>query len=281
MSIHQSGNNFHFSCHLFPWGEDYERGLKDLALSNISSVEIGSKHLLKYEHRIMDWKKKLDHARLHVSAIFEFGHFANWEKRREIYLHHDRLSKLLSKVDVDTVILGPGMRFPAKGTDRSANMIKMINEINKRYRNYGIKMGIHPHYAQCIFSESEIDTIFQQISEDIYLVPDIEHLVRANIDIIPFLQKYMDKIMAIHLKDIQFADPAQTNFSNTTKFIKPCILGTGDLNLLEIFDVLIENQYSNWLTLEMGAGDPNPDASLNSCIAYLKKNKLMLNPLLS
>ncbi|GKS10696.1 hypothetical protein YDYSY3_16960 [Paenibacillus chitinolyticus] len=259
------------SCQLTPWGEAYRTGLKELAALDVAYVEIGSRLLLPFEREMDRWRELLDETGHSVSGVFEFGHFAGWNRRREIYLHHDRLARMLESAGIGRVILGPGIRLKRSwtGEDR-LRMVAMAAEIHKRYSFYGVAAAIHPHISHCIYTREEIDYVMERTPGDLGLVPDVGHLHEAGIAVRDLLERYGPRITALHVKD---ARPAESDpwsarpGSRKTVFTE---LGGGMLDLSSLLQDLAGHDFSGFLTLEMDEVSCPPGEAVRLSLDVLK-----------
>lgn len=230
------------ACQLLAWGSNLQEGLVEVSKADYRYIEIGSKIILKFEKKLEEWNLLLNQYNLKVSAVFEFGHFSLWDKRREIYFHHERLARLLYRSNITQIILAPGLKLRSNpGLDL---IIKMAEEIYSRYAMYGIRVGIHPHYAQCISSLDEIKLFMEHVSSPIFLVPDLGHMALSEVDWKILFTKFLDKITCIHLKD------AKIDYSNTALRLMHCKIGEGELGVEEFIQQLKEIGYCEWLTIE-------------------------------
>ncbi|MBV6713650.1 sugar phosphate isomerase/epimerase family protein [Paenibacillus chitinolyticus] len=259
------------SCQLTPWGEAYRTGLKELAALDVTYVEIGSRLLLPFEREINRWRELLNETGHSVSGVFEFGHFAGWNRRREIYLHHDRLARMLESAGIGRVILGPGIRLKRSWTEEDRHrMMAMVTEIHKRYSFYGVAADIHPHISHCIYTREEIDYVMERAPDDLGLVPDVGHLHEAGIAMRDLLERYGPRITALHVKDARPAegDPRSARpGSRKTVFTE---LGSGMLDLSSLLQDLAGHDFSGFLTLEMDEVSCPPGEAVRLSLDVLK-----------
>ncbi len=238
-----------YSCQLSLWGNRYRDGMNSLRNSIVSGIEVGSVILMRYERDPAAWLDMTEEYGLHTSAVYEFGHFNNWPKRREIYLHHDRVGALLRKLHIPLVILGPGIRFQKhRSPEDNERLLRMVAEIAKRYEAHGVHMAIHPHWGHCIYEGDEIHMVMAHTAQSVGLVPDLGHIAEAGIDFMNMLQMYLDRMPCIHLKDFKRlptapSGPHQRRFGF-------CEMGRGEGNIIQIITYLQQTGYSGWLTLE-------------------------------
>ncbi|MBU8772111.1 sugar phosphate isomerase/epimerase [Cytobacillus oceanisediminis] len=236
----------------------------------INSFELGSHEFIRNSKNLSMWNEQLERHKLKVSAIYDFGHFSNWSKRREIYIHHELMGLQLSNANIKNVVLGPGIRFKKTWEkEDQERMIKMISEISKRYKHYGIKMGIHPHYAHCIFNKHEIDYVMDK-TKDVYLVPDIEHLFEAYIDERDFIKEYISRILCIHVKDVKVQTYSNPLKEGIFKKGKSCNLGKGDMDLQGFFSLLTQLKYDKWITIEIDKPTYGPEIDIKESLDFVK-----------
>ncbi|SEF85764.1 sugar phosphate isomerase/epimerase [Paenibacillus sp. UNC499MF] len=262
------------SCQLTPWGEAYRDGLKELAALDVAYIEIGSRLLLPFEREISRWRELLDETGHSVSGVFEFGHFAGWNRRREIYLHHDRLARMLEPAGIGRVILGPGIRLKRgwTGEDR-LRMVAMVAEIHKRYSFYGVAAAIHPHISHCIYTQEEIDYVMERAPGGLGLVPDVGHLHEAGIGMRHLLKRYGPRITALHVKD---ARPAESGPGNARPGSRKSVfteLGGGTLDLPSLLQDLIAHDFRGFLTLEMDEVSCPPGEAVRLSLDVLEREK--------
>ena len=157
---------------------------------------------------------------------------------------------------------GPnGLDRPPGGTtmDQLKAAARNTNELGKRVNEeLGMKMGFHPHIWSPIQNEHEMTTILE-LTDPRYvgLVPDTAHFVLAGMDPVKMVQKYYSRVVAIHLKD---TDRKYRNWSGPTptqaehrehNLYQP--VGSGGVDVVGLFRVLREHNYSYWVTLDYDA----------------------------
>ncbi|WP_250886676.1 sugar phosphate isomerase/epimerase [Bacillus sp. SM2101] len=186
-----------------------------------------------------------------ITGVYEFGHFGIWDNRRSIYLHHDKLSDLLYRLKIDSIILSSGFLFK-NHTNSKDKFLKMISEITKRYHKNGIKVGIHPHAGTSIFTRDDIDYVLEGQKEHISLVPDLNHLRKAQVNPYDLFKVYKDHISEFHI--------------------------TGSEQELDFLSFLSREMYHQKLTLEVDRVESNAKVVLQNSLnnidnLFYKHNK--------
>ncbi|MDA8585086.1 sugar phosphate isomerase/epimerase [Rhodobacteraceae bacterium] len=157
--------------------------------------------------------------------------------------------------------------------DRIATVAKMGAE------DYGLTVGIHAHAAGFMDFEPELDRLLSEVDESILKICfDTGHHSYAGFDPVAFMQRNIGRISYMHFKDIDPAIKAdvitkRTGFYDACGQGIFCNLGDGDVDFPAVRQVLLDNGFEGWCTVEQDcdpAGDTSPvdDAKLNA--TYLK-----------
>lgn len=152
--------------------------------------------------------------------------------------------------------------------NRIANIAKMGAE------DYGLTVGIHAHAAGFMDFEPELERLLNEVDESILKICfDTGHHSYAGFDPVAFMKKHIDRISYMHFKDIDPAVKADV-VANRTDFYKACgqgifcNLGQGDVDFQAVRQILIDNDFSGWCTVEQDCdpsvpGTPLEDAAAN------------------
>lgn len=139
---------------------------------------------------------------------------------------------------------------------------------------YGLTVGMHAHAAGFIDFEPELERLLDEVDEDVLKICfDTGHHSYAGFDPVAFMKRHINRISYMHFKDI---DPkVKTDvIANRTGFYDACgqgifcNLGDGDVDFGAVRQVLLDNNFDGWCTVEQDcdpAGDTSPidDAKLN------------------
>lgn len=144
--------------------------------------------------------------------------------------------------------------------DRIATVAKMGAE------EYGLTVGIHAHAAGFMDFEPELDRLLNEVDESILKICfDTGHHSYAGFDPIAFMKRNIDRISYMHFKDIDPKVKADV-IANRTGFYDACadgifcILGQGDVDFPAVRQVLLDNGFEGWCTVEQDC-DPQGETS--------------------
>ena len=135
----------------------------------------------------------------------------------------------------------------------------------------------HHHMGTGVQTAEEIDTFMSLIDpEKVFLLFDSGHLTFAGIDPVPVLEKYIDRIKHVHLKDVRLPirDKAQQEGWSFLQAVREGVFtvpGDGDVDFAPIFDILEKSGYEGWVVVE-AEQDPakaNPFEYAKKARAYI------------
>ena len=135
----------------------------------------------------------------------------------------------------------------------------------------------HHHMGTGVQTAEEIDTFMSLIDpEKVFLLFDSGHLTFAGIDPVPVLEKYVDRIKHVHLKDVRLPirDKAREEGWSFLQAVREGVFtvpGDGDVDFAPIFDILEKSGYEGWVVVE-AEQDPakaNPFEYAQKARAYI------------
>ena len=141
-------------------------------------------------------------------------------------------------------------------------------------QEHGLTVGIHAHAAGFMDFEPELEKLLDEVDEKVLKICfDTGHHSYAGFDPVAFMKKHIGRISYMHFKDI---DPkVKTDvIENRTDFYKACgqgifcNLGQGDVDFPAVRQVLLDNGFEGWCTVEQDCdpsmpGTPLEDARAN------------------
>ena len=127
----------------------------------------------------------------------------------------------------------------------------------------GIRPGLHNHVGSLVETEYEIEYVMQQVDASLLGASfDIGHLEWAGIPSAAFLEKYRDRLVDVHLKDLDL-DIAAASRSKPTPyyavsdqrfFLEP---GLGDIDLPAVLQAL-GDAFPGWIIIEVDRPSMEP-----------------------
>lgn len=140
-------------------------------------------------------------------------------------------------------------------------------------QEYGLDVSIHPHAGGFMDFEPEVERLLQDVDADLMKIClDTGHSHYAGFDPVAFMKRHMDRITYVHFKDIDPKVKANV-VANRINFYDACgqgifcNLGDGETDFPAVRQLLLDNGYEGWCTVEQDC-DPEGDTSpINDAIA--------------
>ncbi|QWT23954.1 sugar phosphate isomerase/epimerase [Subtercola sp. PAMC28395] len=130
----------------------------------------------------------------------------------------------------------------------------------------GIRAGLHNHVGTWIETEAEIEQALSDIPASLLGASfDIGHLAWAGIDPVAMISRHQDRLVDLHLKDLDLTIARKTLITPTSYndatdegiFLEP---GLGDLDLDGVIDAL-PDEWAGWMIVEVDRASMPPAAS--------------------
>jgi inosose dehydratase len=131
-----------------------------------------------------------------------------------------------------------------------------LNELGRRTADLGIRLAPHPHIWGPIERPHEVERLLELTDpEYVSLTLDTAHINLGGGDPVALLDKYYDRVVAIHWKDTKAAYRGYTGPTPTQAMHQQEILykdlGAGGVDLLATWRILCERGYQGWITLDL------------------------------
>lgn len=148
-------------------------------------------------------------------------------------------------------------------------LLARLDVIDARAAVRGLRAALHPHVGTMIESGEETERVLRGSSVGLCL--DTGHLLIGGGDPVAIARDWTDRIRHLHLKDVRIdiANQVRDGSLSYTEGVSAGMyvpLGSGDVDLGAIIDVLETHGYDGWYVLEQdmilltepdgGAGDP-------------------------
>ena len=132
---------------------------------------------------------------------------------------------------------------------------KKLSEVAKWSADQGVPLAYHHHMGAFIESEQEVDWLMLGSTPDLHLLFDTGHLLFGGGDIMATLNRWGERILHVHYKDIR-PDVVADVRANDRSFLDGVIAGAftvpgdGCIDFQEVTDALAKMDYSGWIVVE-------------------------------
>jgi sugar phosphate isomerase/epimerase len=136
---------------------------------------------------------------------------------------------------------------------------------------YGVKTVVHNHLGQTVESQKQVEDFLAKCP-DCGLLLDTAHLDGAGGDCMEIIDKYHERIVAIHLKDWVMLDENKplTEWSKRLQF---CELGAGKLGdtNAKVLKTMVKKGFDGWVCVEHDHHQQDPLKDLAVSREYIRK----------
>src|SRR5688572_27046391 len=137
----------------------------------------------------------------------------------------------------------------------------LFNELAEKVAGEGMRVGYHNHgheFQAAPGEEVPWDVFGRETRDDVILQLDLGNAMHGGGDPVPFLRKYADKAVTVHLKDY---DPGNDK----------ALLGEGKLNWDEVFAICEGSGKTEWYIVEQESYAYPPLECVRRCRENLRK----------
>jgi sugar phosphate isomerase/epimerase len=135
---------------------------------------------------------------------------------------------------------------------------------------YGLIAALHNHLGSRVENQGELDA-FMQACPNAHLVFDIGHLHGAGGDVLGTIDRYHDRLAAVHLKDYTIFDHA-VGIDRYRDRLRFCGIGEGNdhLDFQAVVADLSKHGYDGWLFVEHDDHTDEPAKQLKSDLDFVR-----------
>ena len=242
----------------------FEQCISEMALAGFVGSEVGN----KYPRNIETLKKALDLRNLKIASAW-FSSFLTTEPfeltRDNFIKHRDFLHEMGAKVIVvseqGNSIQGlKNKRLfvdkPSFTEEEWLRLAEGLNELGKLAQEKEMSIVYHHHMGTGVQTTEEIDRLLSMTDKDlVYLLYDTGHLKLSGEDLTNVLQRHLQRIKHIHLKDVrqvvaEKVKKEQLSFLSGVREGVFTVPGDGCINFKEIFKIVANSSYKGWMIVE-------------------------------
>jgi inosose dehydratase len=143
-------------------------------------------------------------------------------------------------------------RLDDAGWERLLGGVAAVRDVA---REHGLAVAFHPHAGTWVEFGDEIDRLMGAVDADVGLCVDTGHTAYAGLDVVDLVERYAQRILHMHLKDLDtaalarvLADGATFQESVAAGVFRP--LGEGSVDLPGVAKALRAHGYDGWATFE-------------------------------
>ncbi|PWY53979.1 myo-inosose-2 dehydratase [Legionella qingyii] len=267
----------------------FEQCIKEMSEAGYVGTELGN----KYPREVSVLKKALNERRLQLSSAWFSTYFTEstqYEHTLSRFMEHLSFMRAMGASFINVCECGhsiQGTQQPVLSPQKPefseaqwGKLIQGLHAIGRIAYDFNMRLVYHYHAGTGVFYEHEIDYLMENTSPQlISLLLDTGHAALANIDSLDLINKYNDRILYVHLKDIRAEVLSRVknehmSFMDAVRAGVFTVPGDGAIDFLSIIKMLQKNQYSGWMIVE-AEQDPEkapPLAYARKAFDFLQQN---------
>jgi sugar phosphate isomerase/epimerase len=137
---------------------------------------------------------------------------------------------------------------------------KLMNELSEKVKPHGMLVGYHNHGVEFQAMDGELpwDTFFGNTSKDVVMQLDIGNAMHGGADPLPYLYKYPERAITVHLKEYSKTDAN-------------AFVGEGDVPWRAFFALCRAVGGTEWYIVEYERPGTPPLEAVERCLQNLRK----------
>ena len=241
----------------------FEQCVSEMALAGFTGCEVGN----KYPKDTAVLKKALALRGMEICNAW-FSSFLLTQPYEQVEADFIKHIDFLKEMGAKVVGISE-QSYSIQGTDKAVfeekyvmndaewdRLCSGINKLGRVAKDRGIALTLHHHMGTVVQTEAEIDRLMANTDPDVFsLLFDSGHLAYCGEDYMSVLNKYVDRIRHVHLKDIRPAVIEKVKKEHLS-FLQGVRLGTftvpgdGAIDFAPIFAVLEKAGYEGYVLVE-------------------------------
>lgn len=271
---------------------DVLKEIKDAGFDSVMMEVLDTQTLQSYEKMLKDADLKPAPGYLQVPLPSDHG--KKLEKGSPEWIHWFDLVRRRAEesnyMGLETIFIAPEVSWEpgfhrtnvaaAVGAEPSQEkldeLVEVLTEAAEILNAEGIRPGLHNHVGTWVETEDEVDYVLERIPNDLMGASfDIGHLEWAGVDSKKMIEKYKDRIVDLHIKDLdmEVAEDSRKNpapyrvTSDRGIFLEP---GLGQVDIEGALRALPDD-FDGTIIIEVDKASMEPSESARTTAKWLKE----------
>ena len=139
---------------------------------------------------------------------------------------------------------------------------QLLPLVNKKVQEYDIKLAIHNHGPtdKVYPTPASAYELIKDLDKRIGLCNDIGHTMRAGVDPAESIEKFADRLLDVHIKDV----------TQATKNGRTVEIGRGVIDIPKVIKTLLKIEYQGIVAFEYEKDADDPFSGLAESVGYVR-----------
>lgn len=235
---------------------DNETAIGEIARAGFGKIEIFDGNLFQYKDNPESFTDLLKKNGLALSAVYTAANFIFNEILEEEFAKIESVVAFAKTCGAKHITLGGGaIRDKGRQDSDFSRLAKGLDKAAGICAENGLVASYHPHLGSLVENSVHIDKLMPLTK--INLCPDLAHIAAAGSDPVQVVEKYVNRIVHIHLKDF-----GKGSF---------CSLGDGEIDIGRVVEIAKAAPHGIDFTVEADGVVGEPLKAAEKSFAYLQK----------
>jgi inosose dehydratase len=247
--------NIRFGYAAITWGNEERQAIDDISAVGFPGIQFRANAVTEFKPA--ELKELLAQHKLTFVALSSGEVSLDEPEADQIAKHVANAQFVKDSGGLYLQILDQLKSYPRSATPEECKRLgRLLTELGKRTADLGIPLGYHNHLNTLSESPANLDLILEN-SDPKYLKLELDtaHLVAGGGDPAKAIEKYHDRILFLHLKDVHDIPADTPKAKYPFEFVE---LGRGHVDLPSVFAALDKVKFHGWAVVEL---DRVPDKS--------------------
>ena len=249
MPLTPAPSEIHFGYAAITWGGNDRQAIEDIAAVGFQGIQLRSNSIAEFGSPAAV-RDILGQHELKFVALSSGDLLSDSASAKRSIAEHAAHAKFLREAGglyLQILDVRPKGRMAIP--DDYKQLGKALTELGKRTADIGIPLGYHNHMGSLGERPEELDQIMSA-SDPRYvkLELDIAHCFQGGGDPAKAIEKYSDRLLFLHLKDIEHVS------KSVYRFVE---LGRGLVDVPAVFESLQKVNFRGWAIIELDEVPPN------------------------
>lgn len=249
------GRGIRFGYTAMTWGNEERQAIDDIASVGFSGIQFRANAVSDFKPA--ELKDLLAQHKLTFVALSSGDVSLDEPEADQIAKHVANAQFVKDSGGLYLQILDQLKSYPRSATsDECKRLGRLLTELGKRTADIGIPLGYHNHLNTLSQMPENLDLILENADPKyVKLELDTAHSVAGGGDPAKDIEKYHDRILFLHVKDVRNIPADTPKAKYPFEFVE---LGRGRVDLPSVFAALDRVKFQGWAVVEL---DRVPDKS--------------------
>jgi len=263
--------NIRFGYTAMTWGNEERQAIDDIAAVGFPGIQFRANAVTDFKPA--ELKDLLAQHKLTFVALSSGDVSLDEPAAEQIAKHVANAQFVKDSGGLYLQILDQLKSYPRSATpDECKRLGKLLTELGKRTADLGIPLGYHNHLNTLSESPANLDLILENADPKfVKLELDTAHYAAGGGDPVKAIDKYHDRLLFMHLKDVRNIPADTPKARYPFEFVE---LGRGRVAFPAVFAALEKYKFHGWAIVELDrVPDPSRTAKESAAISknYLEQ----------